>query len=224
MLKKAIDELYSEFPYSYSLNYSGKFKPYRGNIRLRGDRIELNLSRKWKIVSEDIQIGLVQELLLKILKKRLKPIRTKTSSMELYDIFMKKIYIAAPKTENDAVLEESFDRVNEKYFYGLLDKTNFVWGNSSFSKLGSYEYGTDTIEISRALENVDVNLLDYVMYHEMLHKKHKFVRRGSRSYHHTNEFKREEKEFEGSSRIERELRKLLIKKRLSFRNVFRGFF
>lgn len=224
MLKKAIDEIYSEFPYSYSLDYSGKFKPYRANIRLRGDNIQLNLSRKWKTVSEDIQIGLIQELLLKLLKKRLKPLKTKTQGMELYDIFMKKIHIAAPKTENDPVLEESFNRVNQRYFYGLLDKTNFVWGSASFSKLGSYEYGTDTIEISRALADCDIRLLDYVMYHEMLHKKHKFTKRGSRSYHHTGEFKKEEKEFEDSNKIEKELKRLLVRKRLSFRNMFREIF
>ena len=224
MLKKAIDEIYSGFPYSYSLKYSGKFKPYRANIRLSGGNIQLNLSRKWKTVSEDIQIGLIQELLLKLLKKRLKPLKTKTQGRELYDIFMKKIHIAAPKTENNPVLDESFNRVNEKYFYGLMDKTNLVWGSDSFSKLGSYEYGTDTIEISKALENTDIRLLDYVMYHEMLHKKHKFTKRGSRSYHHTGEFKKDERDFEDSHKIERELRKLVTRKRLSFRNMFRKTF
>lgn len=224
MLKQAINELYNDFPYETKLKYSAKFKPYRANVRLRDNRIQFNLSKKWKIVSKEIQIGLIQELLLKILKNRLKPLKTNTSNMELYNIFMKKIHIAAPKTEIDSMLEESFDRVNEEYFYGFLDKTNLVWGNASLSKLGSYEYGTDTIMISKALENADKEILDYIMYHEMLHKKHKFTRKKSKNYHHTSEFKRKEEEFENSELVEKKLRKLLTRKRFSFRNMFREMF
>lgn len=224
MLKQAINELYGGFPYSYSLKYSGKFKPYRANVRLRENNIQFNLSRKWKTVSKEIQIGLIQELLLKILKNRLKPLKTNTQNIELYTIFMKKIHIAAPKVEIDPVLEESFDRVNEKYFYSLLEKTNLKWGNASLSKLGSYEYGTDTIMISKVLEDADRELLDYIMYHEMLHKKHKFTKRGSRNYHHTTEFRNKEKEFENSKLIEKKLSSLLNRKRFSFRNILREMF
>ena len=224
MLKKAIGELYSEFPYETKLKYSGRFKPYRANVRLRGEDIQFNLSKKWKTVSKEIQSGLIQELLLKIMKKKLKSLRTNTQNIELYNIFMKKIHIAVPKVDIDPVLEESFDRVNSGYFYGLLDKTNLKWCNASFSKLGSYEYGTDTINISNVLRDVDRELLDYVMYHEMLHKKHKFTKKGNRSYHHTSEFKRDEKEFENSKLIEKRLSRLLVRKRLSFRNMLREMF
>ncbi len=224
MLKDAIDDLYKEFPYTYSLKYSGKFKPFRANVKLMGDHIEFGLSRRWKRISKDIQIGLIQELLLKIMKKRLKPLKTETYHIELYNFFMKKIHIAVPKDSIDPVLEESFDRVNAEYFYGLLDKTNLKWGNGSLSKLGSYEYGTDTITISRVLDDVPLEILDYIMYHEMLHKKHKFTKRGSRSYHHTSAFKKDERGFRDSELIEKRLRRLLIKKRLSFRNLARELF
>lgn len=224
MLKQAIDEIYNEFPYSYSLKYSAKFKPYRANVRLRADNIQFNLSKKWKTVSKEIQIGLIQELLLKILKNRLKTLKTNTQNIELYNIFMRKIHIATPKIDIDPVLEESFDRVNEKYFYNLLEKTNLKWGSDSLSKLGSYEYGNDTIIISKILEDVDKEILDYIMYHEMLHKKHKFTKRGSKNYHHTTEFRNKEKEFENSELIEKKLSSLLNKKRFSFRNLLKEMF
>ena len=223
MIKEAVDELYNEFPYSYSINYSDKFKPYRANVKLMRDNIEFNLSKKWKTVSEDIQIGLVQELLLKILRNRLKPVRTNTQNIELYNIFMRKIHSVVPKVDINPTLEESFDRVNERYFYGLLEKTNLKWGNHSLSKLGSYEYGTDTILISRILQD-DTELLDYVMYHEMLHKKHKFYSKNGRSYHHTAEFRRKEREFENSNLMEKRLRKFLVRKQFSFRNILREVF
>jgi len=223
MLKQAVDELYDNFPYQTNLKYSGKFKPYRANIRLMGNSIQFNLSKKWRAVSKDIQIGLIQELLLKIMKKRLRPIRTNTQSIELYNIFMKKIHIAAPKTDINPILEQSFDRVNHRYFNGFLDKTNLKWGNNSLSKLGSYEYGTDTIVISKVLEE-DYELMDYVMYHEMLHKKHKFTKKSGRSYHHTSSFRKDERSFENSGLMEKRLRRLLIKKRLSFRNILKEMF
>jgi len=223
MLKQAITELYNEFPYSYSIKYSGKFKPYRANVKLIGGGIQFSLSKKWKGVSKEIQSGLVQELLLKILKKRLKPLKKSTSSIELYNIFMKKVHISAPKIHTDPILESSFVRVNEQYFYGLLDMTNLKWGNNSLSKLGSYEYGSDTIVISKVLSD-DFELLDYVMYHEMLHKKHKFKKKNGRSYHHTTRFKKDEKEFENSKLMDRRLNRLLVKNRFSFKSMLRGMF
>ena len=123
-----------------------------------------------------------------------------------------------------SVLEKSFDRVNERYFYNLLEKTNLKWGYPSLSKLGSYEYGTDTIMISKVLENTDKEILDYIMYHEMLHKKHKFTRKNNRNYHHTPEFRKKEKEFENSKLIEKKLRNLLTRKRFSFRNILKDIF
>ena len=132
-----------------------------------------------------------------------------TTNIDLYNIFMKKIHLAVPKTKTDPTLEESFNRINEKYFYGLIEKPNLVWGNNSIRKLGSYEYGSDTITISRVLEETDENMLDYIMYHEVLHKKHKFNSKNGRNYHHTQLFRKNEKEFENSERIERELSKVL---------------
>lgn len=224
MLKQAISELYDRFPYFCSIKYSAKFKPYRANVRLSGDKIQFNISEKWKTVSEDIQIGLIEELLLKIMKKRLKPLKMNTQNMELYNIFMKKIHIAAPKTDIDPILELSFNRVNEGYFYNLLEKTNLKWAYPSVSRLGSYEYGSDTIMINKLLGNADQEMLDYVMYHEMLHKKHKFTKKNNKSYHHTSEFRKKEKEFENSQLIERKLQRLLAKNRFSFRGIFRDIF
>lgn len=224
MLKQAIDELYYEFPYDYSIKYSAKFKPYRANIKLRLNNLQLNLSKKWKTVSKEIQIGLIQELLLKLLKNKLKPKTKNTQNIELYNIFMKKVHIAAPKTKIDSELEQSFDRVNEKYFYGLLEKTNLIWAPPSLSKLGSYEYGSDTIMISKVLHNEDLEMLDYVMYHEMLHKKHKFTKNKTRSYHHTKEFRKQERAFPNSQLLEKRLSRLLTKRRISFRKIIRELF
>ena len=164
------------------------------------------MSKKWKNVSEEIQSGLIQELLLKIFR-----LKKKTTNIDLYNLFMKNVHISVPKTKTDAILEESFNKVNEKYFFGLLERPNLVWGNFSLRKLGHYEYGSDTISISRVFRNSDMDILDYVMYHEMLHKKHKFNSKGMRNFHHTKEFKSSEKKFENSSLMEEKISRLVRK-------------
>ena len=135
LIKEAFQQLYpdKEAKYNFSLKYSRKFKPYNANVKLYGNRLKFNLSREWRRISKEIQIGLIQELMTKILKDR-----RKTINMELYNLFMKNVHLAVPKTKTDKILEESFDRVNEAYFNGMLDKPNLKWGNASTSKLGSY--------------------------------------------------------------------------------------
>ena len=97
-------------------------------------------------------------------------------NMDLYESFVKKIHIGIPKVEPEQKLLESFNRVNEKYFFGMMNIPNIVWGDHSIRKLGSYDYKRDSITISRILEKNET-FLDMTMYHELLHKKHKFSKR-----------------------------------------------
>ncbi|MBI2558629.1 SprT-like domain-containing protein [Candidatus Woesearchaeota archaeon] len=211
LIQEAFNELYPEkrLKYSVSLKYSRKFKPYNANVKLHGSNLMFNLSKEWKKISNEIQIGLIQELLIKILKDR-----RKTMNMELYNLFMKNVHLAVPKTKTDENLEEAFDRVNDVYFNGMLDKPNLQWGNASTSKLGSYEYGSDTITISTIFKNAENELLDYVMYHEMLHKKFKFQSKNGRSLHHSSEFRKMEAKFPNRDFIEKEISLLARRHRL----------
>ncbi len=219
LAEKSFKELFPEKQsekYEFKVKYSAKFKPYNANVKYRNNKFSFNLSKSWKPISKDIQIGLIQSLLLRIFKEKKKNI-----NIDMYNIFMKKIHLAAPKTKSDPILENSFNRVNNDYFYGLIEKPNLVWNNSSY-KLGSYEYGSDTITISSTLKNVDQELLDYVMYHEILHKKHKFISKYGRNHYHTKEFRKKEKEFKNSHIIEEKLKKL-PKKHFKHPFLFRFF-
>jgi len=223
LAEKAFKMLYpnKNFDYEISLKYSGKFKAYNANASFCGKKLIFNLSRKWKEVSdEDIKIGLIQSLLLKLFKGK-----KKTMNIDLYNIFIKKLHLSIPKTKSDPLLEESFNRVNDKYFYGVIEQPNLKWGSKTSATLGSYEYQTDMITISSIFRSAPLVLLDYVMYHEMLHKKHKFDVKGRRSYHHTSRFKKEEKRFDGQERIEKELKKFCrrYKRKIKFsffRNIY----
>lgn len=195
--------------YEFSLKYSGKFRPYNANIRMRRNRIEASLSEKWKTVSKEIQIGLIQEILRKLIKTT-----NYTYHQDLYNHFMKRIHIAAPKTHNDPVLQGSFDRNNERFFNGMLERPNLRWGSRSMAKLGCYEYGSDTITMSTIFQGEDPVLLDYVMYHEMLHKKLKYDHNSNgRSRYHTSEFRRREALFPNHARLEQELTNMIRRQR-----------
>ncbi|MBR9692242.1 hypothetical protein GOV06_05660 [Candidatus Woesearchaeota archaeon] len=212
LINQAFQELYPEktLDYNTKLIYSGQFKPYNANAQLSPTTLTIKLSKKWLKISPDIQIGLIQSLLIKFFKNR-----KQTFNIDLYNNFIKNIHIAIPKTRSDPALEESFKRINEKYLYGLIEQPNLKWGHSSVRKLGSYDYQSDEITISSIFKDTSAELLDYVMYHEMLHKKHKFHHtKTGRSYHHTAKFKKEEKAFENSQKIEKELTKICRKTRI----------
>jgi len=209
ILADAFEDLFPEKnidDYNLKIKYTDRFKPYNANVKYSKDFLEFNLSKKWKRVSREIQIGLLQELLMKVFKKK-----KKTFNTDLYHSFMKKIHIAVPKTRIDPFLEESFERINEQYHSGLIEKPNLVWHNS-INRLGSYEYGSDTISISKILEN-DQDALDYVMHHEILHKRLKFDSTKVNCRHHTKEFRQMESKFENSQEMEERLKVLARKQR-----------
>ena len=220
LAERAFLELFPEKKLNKRLRvkYSRAFNPYNANVRYTSFSMSFNLSHEWKKVSNEIKIGLIQTLLLRVYKEK-----KKTLNIDLYENFIKKIGDYSKVKESDPVLEQSFRRVNEKYFGGFIDKPNLKWGNTSFSKLGSYEYGSNTIVISKVFQEDD-ELLDYIMYHELLHKKHKFESRNGRSYHHTRRFREKEKEFDNPM-IKDKLERFLKKKRIKrvFKPRRRGF-
>jgi hypothetical protein len=134
--------------------------------------------------------------------------------MDLYENFIKNVHIAVPKTKSHPSLEESFNRVNKLFFAGMIDKPNLVLGKGTRT-LGNYDYGADTIAISEHLLK-HIDLLDYVMYHEILHKKHKFKSKNTRSFHHTRKFKKEEKSYPNAKELEEKLGRISIRKKKLF--------
>jgi len=208
LVEHAFNDLFPEKDlenYQLKIKYTGRFKPYNANVRYTRNSLQFNLSKRWRKVSKEIQIGLIQGLMLRIFKDK-----KSTTNIDLYNSFMRNLHVSIPKTTTDPVLEQSFNKINDKYFFGLIEKPNLTW-HDSVRRLGSYEYGSDTISMSMVLEN-DENLLDYVMYHEMLHKKHKFHSKNGRIHHHTREFKEMERKFDNSGEMEERIKELVSRK------------
>ncbi|MCX6707029.1 MAG: hypothetical protein NT001_02705 [Candidatus Woesearchaeota archaeon] len=217
-----------EFNYEARVKYTDHFKEYGANVKLRGNVLEFGLSKRWREISREIKIGLIQELLIRILKRgigygsksdmgRTGKSEINTMYIDLYNSFVKNLHIAIPKTEDDPVLSDSFNRVNEKYFYGLVEKPNLVWGSKSRRSLGSYDYKRDTLKMSRVFVDIskkDPVLLDFVMYHEILHKQHKYKHNMGNNRFHDTAFRKKEKEFEDYEEVDKRLKNALRRARI----------
>lgn len=208
----AYTELYpeKELPYATKITFSPRFSQYNASIVRRGEAVEIRVSEAWKTVNDDIFRGLIQTLLVKLFGQP----NAQTYAMDLYNRFLKNVHVSIPKIAIDKELGESFHRINNQFFSGQIELTNLKWGGYSARKLGSYDFQTDMISISKILQGKDNRLLDYVMFHEMLHKKLKFSNKKAKNYFHTAEFKSWEKRFPLHEETELELRKLGKKKTL----------
>jgi hypothetical protein len=95
-------------------------------------------------------------------------------------------------------LARSFARVNEAYFGGRMDRPRLAW-SATFSqrKLGHYDPVRDTVMLSSRLDRQDVPeyVVDFIVYHELLHKHHGIAWHGPRAHVHTPAFKRDERRF-----------------------------
>ena len=95
-------------------------------------------------------------------------------------------------------LDRSFDRVNSTYFANSIDRPLLHWNSIVTSrKFGHYEFARDTVMLSISLDDDSVmeHLVDYVMYHELLHKKHGVTLKNGRRMAHTSAFRRDERHF-----------------------------
>jgi len=185
------------------LKYSGRFSDYNANIKLTPSKIIVNMSKKWRHIDKEIKIGLVQELLCKIFRSK-----KNTMNIELYHNFIKNLDLVGHEREVDPELLKSFDRMNNIFFFNSMDYPNLRWGNKSFRVLGVYDYQTDTITMSSALKKSPLEVIDYVMYHEMLHKKFKYNHKNGKSYHHTPEFRKWERKYPHWKDIEHKLKRI----------------
>lgn len=112
-------------------------------------------------------------------------------------------------------LEKIFDSMNAAYFGGTVAKPTLTWSaRKTYRILGHHDATHKTIVVSRSLDSVSVPkfVVEYIVFHEMLHIHHPAKIVNGRRYHHTAVFRRDEQKFryyeEAESWIERNVRKL----------------
>ena len=169
--------------------------------------------------------GLAYILIGKLLRKKTPP-----GAREIYSAYVKTTEIREKATENKRAkgrkvvttskglvydLDEIFAVLNAQYFGGAIPTPVLTWSaNKTYRILGHHDATHDHIAISKSLDTLDTPryVVEYVVFHEMLHIAHPTKHVNGRRYNHTADFKHNEQKFayyEESERwIERNVRKL----------------
>jgi hypothetical protein len=96
-------------------------------------------------------------------------------------------------------LAELFTALNARYFGGKLERPLLSWSPRPTRKvLGHHDHVHRAIIISRTLDDMNIPrfVVEYVLYHEMLHVKHPTRVISGRTIYHGRAFREDERQFE----------------------------
>lgn len=113
-------------------------------------------------------------------------------------------------------LNASFDRVNAEYFGGAMERPRLTWNAEPTKRLfGYYDFVGDLLMVSRTVDDADVPafVVDFIVYHELLHKKHGLRWSGSKAHAHTPAFRADERKFVRVEEAERWIKRLARRRR-----------
>lgn len=121
-------------------------------------------------------------------------------------------------------LEKIFEDLNRRYFGGTMKRPVLAWSaRPSRTALGRCDTAHNTIVVSRLLDSPDTPrvVLEYVMYHEMLHLQYPVEHRNGRRKIHSEEFRKAERRFEAYEAARTFIRNLLSEEGRSGRGLAR---
>lgn len=189
-----------------------RFYPYAGlhsTIRLRRGKIYVRVSDLLEGSPEEVLYALACILVAKLYRLRVskkceriyqeyvsQPRLREASEAARRERGYKIITTARGKIYN---LEEIFDELNRRYFNGSLARPKLSWSaRRARIVLGHHDQAHGAIIISRTLDSPSTPrfVIEYVLYHEMLHLKYPPKEDGGRTLYHGPEFRREERRFE----------------------------
>ncbi|HEY0430118.1 MAG TPA: SprT-like domain-containing protein [Pyrinomonadaceae bacterium] len=187
------------------------FYPYIGihhTIRVRNGKIFVRISEVCREMTAPAHRALAFILIAKLLQKKIP-----ADAQKIYSNFIKTQEIQDKAQENKRArgrkiitsakgevydLNLIFERVNLLYFQNQIPKPVLSWSTrKTYRILGHHDSTHETIVISRSLDSKQVPsfVVEYVVYHEMLHIHHPTTHRNGRRYNHTPVFRRDEKKF-----------------------------
>jgi hypothetical protein len=187
------------------------FYPYIGinhTIRVRNGRVFVRIAEICHDMPESAHRGLARILVGKLFGKR-----TPAGARDAYESYIRTVEVRqraddSKRTRGKKVitgtrgevydLDEIFDALNFWYFHSRLEKPTLTWSpRKSFHILGHHDSTHETISISRSLDSRSVPrfVVEYVLFHEMLHIAHPTVHHNGRRYNHTAAFRRDERRF-----------------------------
>ena len=187
------------------------FRPYADIncvIRIRAGRVEVGLSDLLEGSPPTVLEAIAYILISKLYRKPVPPryqtryrqfLNRRSVRHQAHAIrrVRGRKWIGAPAGQHFH-LEEIFDRLNDRFFGGMMGRPELSWSRSaSRVLLGHFDAAHNTIIVSRIfdLPQTPRLLVEYIVYHEMLHLKYPVVHRGSRRCVHPPDFRAEEQRF-----------------------------
>jgi len=188
-----------------------RFHPYADVnhvIRMRGGKIEVGLSDLVAAAPPTVLEALAFILLSKLYRKPV-PKRYQLRYRQFLNrrVIRDKVHairrvrgrkwVGNPAGEHFH-LEKIFDTLNEKHFDGLLGRPRLSWSRApSRTLLGHWDSAHNAIIVSRIFDSAATPryVVEYILYHEMLHLKYPVEHRNGRRCVHSAAFRREEKSF-----------------------------
>jgi hypothetical protein len=211
-IKKFYEEVFQFFDKTRKLpEFEVRFYPYIGinhTIRVREGKVFVRIAEICQAMPLNEQKALAFILIAKLLRKKVPP-----NARKIYSNFIKTQEIREKATENKKIrgrkiigsaqgnfydLDAIFDRLNQTYFKNDLPKPVLTWSaRKTFRILGHHDSAHETIVISKSLDekNVPRYVVEFVVFHEMLHIFHPTIHQNGRRYNHTPQFRRNEKKF-----------------------------
>jgi hypothetical protein len=175
--------------------------PYIYRMQIKGKIIEVVINECFITAPESIK----RDVLLSALendvqaRKRIRQYHSSPSYQRIERLIRGDDHGPATSPEGKYYdLRNVFMRVNKQYFAGLLATPQLTWSQKrSFRKLGSYAPDIDSVTISRAFDAPAIPeiAIDFIMYHELIHKKLGVKRAQSHKHNHNKKFKTLEKQF-----------------------------
>ncbi len=185
--------------------------PYAGinhTIRIRGGRAFVRISDVCVDMELEGQKALAFILVAKLYRKRAASVHQETYNAALRTSDIQRRAARTKKTrgrqtplftEGDIYdLDELFDDVNAKYFNNKIERPLLTWSSrKTYRVLGHHDATQNKIVISRSLDTPETPryIVEYVMFHEMLHVKHPTLTINGRRYNHTPAFRADEQRF-----------------------------
>jgi hypothetical protein len=177
----------------------------RSTVRLRDGRIYVRLSDLFESAPDEIVAALVRILLAKLLRRRVRAEWNATYRQFAIRDDVVSASEAARRTRGRKRLaepagrvfdlDEMFDRINAEFFAGEVERPRLGWTlRDSWRTHGHYDPAHGSIAISRSLDTPETPayVVEFVLYHEMLHVAMPAEVRDGRHMHHTARFRRAE--------------------------------
>ena len=184
------------------------FANVNNTVRLRDGKLLFRISDLLEGAPESVLHAIAHILTAKIYRKEIDPAhaaryrryvgsRAMSEKAHLVRQMRGRKRIESP-VGNVYHLDDIFEELNTKFFYGLLARPNLTWSqNNARNLLGHYDPAHNAIVVSRVFDDMRVPryVVEYIVYHEMLHLKHPVRLKGSRRCVHSKQFQEEEKLF-----------------------------